>query len=224
MLKNSQTTYLHLESDPISVADNHEVNTIWTFIDYNISGFISYYRSVGDSENENRISEFLIHYLQKCKSEQSQGFFLYDFRSQPTQPHSERKTDIGVFLINTVKPITLIEFEAKRLSDKSNNKEYVCGERGGIERFKRGVHASHLSKCGMFAYIQSNNTNYWIDKINGWICELSDVNTDPTIHWSNEEVLHKVYSYSHVEKYVSSHKRLLSNDIIALRHYFIELY
>ena len=224
MLKNSQTTYQHLESDPISVADNHEVNAIWAFIDCHISGFIQYYCSDENPKKENKISELLIYYFFCCMSEQMEGFPPYCFARNPTQYQSERETDIGVFaIIPNEKPITLIEFEAKRLSEKSNNKEYVCGERGGIERFKRGVHASHLPKCGMFAYIQNNNTNYWINKINGWICELSDVNTDSTIHWSNEEVLHKVSSNSQVEKYASSHQRLLSNDTIALWHYFIEL-
>ncbi len=30
-----------------------------------------------------------------------------------------------------------MEFEAKRFSETSNNQEYVYGERGGIERFKK---------------------------------------------------------------------------------------
>jgi len=224
MLKNSQTTYQHLEGNPISVADNHEVATIWAFIDCNISGFVQYYCSDENPKKENKISELLIYYFYCCMSAQMDGFPPFYFSKNPTQYQSERETDIGVFaIVPNAKPITLIEFEAKRLSEKTNNKEYVCGERGGIERFKRGLHASHLSKCGMFAYVQSNNTDYWTKKINGWIRELSDTNIDPTIHWSSEEVLHKVNLHSQVEKYTSSHYRLLSNDTIALWHYFVEL-
>ncbi|MDR1371125.1 MAG: hypothetical protein LBJ72_13535 [Dysgonamonadaceae bacterium] len=81
-------------------------------------------------------------------SEQLGGFPPYYFGKNPAQSQSGRETDIGVFLIKSEKPITLIEFEAKRLSDTSNNKEYVCGKRGGIERFKRELHSSHLSVCG----------------------------------------------------------------------------
>lgn len=224
MLKNSQTTYHQLESNPISVATNHEVDKIWTFIDCNIFGFIPYYRSVRDSNKENRISEFLIYYFHCCMSEQMEGFPPYLFSKNPTQSQSERETDIGVCaIIFNEKPITLIEFEAKCLSENSNNKEYVYGKRGGIERFKRGFHASHLSVCGMFGYVQSNNTEHWINRINGWIRELSDSNADTTIRWSKKEILMKVDLPSKVEKYSSSHQRLSLNDTIFLWHYFIEL-
>lgn len=222
MLKNNPTTYHQLEDGHISVAPNHEVDIIWAFIDFNISGFVPYYQSVGDSNKENRISEFLIHYFQFCISEQTGGYLPYYFAKNPTQSQSGSETDIGIYAtISNAKPVTLIEFEAKRLSKESNNKEYVCGKRGGIERFKRGVHAPRLSACGMFAYVQSNKTEYWINKINSWIHELSNANIQ-TIHWSDEEVLHKVCSYYQVEKFSSIHQRL-SNDSIALWHYFIEL-
>jgi hypothetical protein len=52
------------------------------------------------------------------------------------------------------------------ISDTSNNKEYVCGKRGGIERFKRELHSSHLSVCGMFGYVQNDMPANWVDKIN----------------------------------------------------------
>jgi hypothetical protein len=206
----------------ISVTENHEIDQIWAFIDTNISGFVLYYHSVGDSDKENRITDFLIHYLQQCKFKQFEGFSLYDFRSQPTQQQSGKKTDIGVFLIRSETPVPLIEFEAKRLSDTSNNKEYVCGERGGIERFKREKHAPHLSVCGMFGYVQSRTINHWRDKINAWIYELSDTNTDKTIYWSKEDILTKQDSFSKVEKYLSHHRRFSLNSI-SLWHYFIEL-
>lgn len=220
MLKDSQTA---CHSGGISVAHSFEIDKIWTFIDTNISGFVPYFQSIGDSEKENRITDFLIHYFQQRKYEQFDGFSLYDFRPQPTQQNSEKKTDIGVFLIQSTKPVTLIEFEAKRLSDTSNNKEYVCGERGGIERFKRGEHASHLPVCGMFGYVQSDNIEHWVNKVNGWINELPDKNTDTTIYWSNEEILTKTSSFLKVGKYSSNHCRLSMNDNIFLWHYFIEL-
>jgi hypothetical protein len=224
MLKNSQTTYCNSESSHIRIAPNHEIDKIWAFIDSNIFGFVPYYQSVGDSNRENRISDFLTYYFNCCISEKAEGFLPYYFGKNPTQPQSGRETDIGVFAnISNAKPITLIEFEAKCLSNKSNNKEYVCGKRGGIERFKRGLHASHLSVCGMFAYVQDNDINYWKSKVDKWIYKLSESNTDSTIRWSNEEVLHKINSSSQIEKYFSAHQRLSLNDTITLWHYFIKL-
>jgi hypothetical protein len=220
MLKNRKPS---CDSGNISAPQNYELDKIWAFIDTNISGFISYFRSFSDSSKENRTSEFLIHYFHCRMSEQLGGFPSYYFAKNPTQQQSDRETDIGIFaIIPDEKPLTLIEFEAKRLSDTSNNREYVCGERGGIERFKRGLHAPHLSVCGMFAYMQSNDSEHWINKINKWINELSDKNTDTTILWSNNEILEKTDSFPDFGKYSSCHQRLSLNEII-LYHYFLEL-
>jgi hypothetical protein len=124
----------------------------------------------------------------------------------------------------TQKPIPIIEFEAKRLSESSNNKEYVCGIRGGIERFKRGHHSSHLKVCGMFGYVQSRTSEEWIKKINNWIKELSENNSDKTIDWSDEsEFLYKSVSLPFVEKLNSANYRTLQKDSIQLWHYLIDL-
>jgi hypothetical protein len=122
------------------------------------------------------------------------------------------------------KPLPIIEFEAKRFSESSNNKEYVCGLRGGIERFKRGHHSSHLKVCGMFGYVQSRTSSDWVVKVNNWIKELSKNNVDQTIDWTvNEEELAKVDSFPNVEKLFSSHYREQSRDRISLWHYLIDL-
>jgi hypothetical protein len=220
MLKHKN---ISCHSGKISVPKNYEIDKIWTFIDTNISGFVLYFQSVKDSNKENRTSEFLIHYFYRCMSEQLQGFLPYYFVKNPTQQQSCRETDIGVFFNTSEKPITLIEFEAKILSSENfHNKEYVCGERGGIERFKRGDHASHLSVCGMFGYVQSKNTDHWVNKINRWIKDLADKNADATIHWSDNEILTKTDLFPDVGKYLSSHSRLSLNEI-TIHHYFIEL-
>ncbi|MDR1897509.1 MAG: hypothetical protein LBR10_12040 [Prevotellaceae bacterium] len=222
MLKNKETT--RIPKDSISVESNFETNRVWQFIDCSIVDFPPYYRKIKDSSKENRISDFLIYHFHCCMSEQLNGFPPYYFAKNPTQSQSDRETDIGVFvIIPNEKPITLIEFEAKRLSKTSNNKEYVCGERGGIERFKRNDHAPHLSECGMFAYVQNGISANWVNKINGWINELAETNAYPTINWLKEETLTKVDSFPKVEKYTSSHPCLPPRNSIILWHYFIEL-
>jgi len=221
MLKDRETT--QIPQDSISVTSNFEIEKVWYFIDYNISSFPPYYQSINDSDKENRISELLIHHFTLCITEQSNGYFPYYFSKNPTQPQSDRETDIGVFVsIRSASPVPIIEFEAKRISDTSNNKEYVCGKRGGIERFKRGVHSSHLSVCGMFGYVQSGVSENWVNKINNWIAELSEADSDTTISWTKEEILKKDVSFSTVDKYFSVHKRLSSNNLL-IWHYFIPL-
>lgn len=224
MLRDSIPSYQTPLPNDLSVDSNFEVDLILSFIDKNISGFPGYYQSIKDSDKENRISDNLVHHFELCKNE-SESFFPFRFSKNPTQPESDKETDIGVFVMSrTQKPIPIIEFEAKRLSESSNNKEYVSGIRGGIERFKRGHHSSHLKVCGMFGYVQYKTSTGWIKKINSWITELSKNNSDLTIDWSNEkELLFKIKSFPSVEKYSSLHQRTSQKDTIVLWHYLIDL-
>lgn len=224
MLRDSSPSYQSPKPSDLSVDSNHEVALVLSFVDKNISSFPGYYQSIKDSEKENRISDNLVHHFELCKNE-SESYFPFRFSKNPTQSESDKETDIGVFVMSrTHKPIPIIEFEAKRLSETSNNKEYVCGIRGGIERFKRGHHSSHLKVCGMFGYIQSKTSSEWIEKINHWITELSKTNSDSTINWTNKkELLIKIKSFPSVEKYSSLHQRILQKDSIVLWHYLVNL-
>lgn len=224
MLKDSLPKYQIPSDNDLSVDSNFEVDLILSFIDNKISAFPPYYQSNNESEKENRISDILVQHFELCKKE-SGGYFPFRFSKNPTQPESDKETDIGVFVMTRDrKPIPIIEFEAKRFSESSNNKEYVCGLRGGIERFKRGHHSSRLKVCGMFGYVQSRTSSDWIEKVNKWIRELSENNVDPTIDWKDtKELLIKVDSFPQVEKLFSSHFRKITNDKIILWHYMIEL-
>lgn len=226
MLRDNIKTYNPPLSDDLSVYPKQEVNILLDFIDNNIADFCPYYKTIKDSDKENRISDFLVNHFQLClRDEQLGGFPPFDFRKNPTQSDSDRETDIGVIVLTkNIKPITIIEFEAKRFSASSNNKEYVCGERGGIERFKRGHHSSHLSICGMFGYVQSRTPSEWIQKVNTWIVELSQTNTNLDIDWNSlDEKLNPINSFQNVEKLKSNHSRKQPSDNILLWHYFINL-
>jgi len=226
MLRDNIQTYNAPKSEDLSVDPKHEVTVLLQFIDCTISGFCPYYQAVKDSDKENRISDFLVHYFNSCLREQPySGFSPYCFGKNPTQPNSDKETDIGVTVLSlSTKPITIIEFEAKRFSETSKYKEYVSGVRGGIERFKKGEHASHLSVCGMFGYVQSRTSIEWIEKVNKWIGELSQTNTDSSIDWLNpNEKLDKINSFPKVEKLESINNRKSKQDSILLYHYFMDL-
>jgi hypothetical protein len=224
MLRDSLPSYQTPRPNDLSVDSNFEVDLILSFVDKYITGFPGYYQSIKDSKKENRISDNLVHHFELCKNE-SESYFPFRFSKNPTQPESDKETDIGVFVMSRAqKPIPIIEFEAKRLSESSNNKEYVCGVRGGIERFKRGHHSSHLTVCGMFGYIQNETSTVWIEKINSWITELSKNNSDSTIDWTDKkELLSEIASFSYVEKLSSIHQRTSQKESIKLWHYLIDL-
>jgi hypothetical protein len=227
MLRNNIQTYNAPKQDDLSVEPKHEVSVLLQFIDCTISGFCPYYQAVKDSDKENRISEFLSFYFNAClRQDPYSGFPPFNFSKNPTQPNSDKETDIGVTVLSlSSKPVTIIEFEAKRFSETSKYKEYVSGVRGGLERFKRGEHASHLSVCGMFGYVQSRTSTEWIDKVNKWIGILSQANTDVDIDWANQdEKLSSINSFPKVEKLKSINKRKKSLNPIILYHYFLELF
>ncbi|WP_291131788.1 hypothetical protein [Flavobacterium sp. UBA7682] len=224
MLKDSPQSYQAPKPSDLDVNYTVEVDTILEFIDKNIHSFKPYYDTIRDSEKENRVSDFLVHHFQLCKAEQN-GFLPYDFRKNPTQESSDKETDIGVFVLaRGIKPVPIIEFEAKRFSTSSKYKEYVSGLRGGIERFKRGHHSSHLVVCGMFGYVQSHTCSHWIVKVNDFITELSTTNKDTTIDWSNpSENLIAVSALTNVEKLGSVTVRNKPLKEMHLWHYFIDL-
>ncbi len=224
MLRDSLPPYQLPKPNDLSVPNNHEVEQILLFVDNYVPEFPTYYKTIKDSDRENRISDFLVSHFQLCKTENDQDYFPYDFRKNPTQASSGKETDIGVFVLTRGrKPSPLIEFEAKRFSESSSNEQYVYGDRGGIERFKRGDHSSHLRVCGMFAYIQSRTFNEWFGKVNCWLINQFNTNKDNSIEWLETEQLSQYASFSSVEKYTSSHKRKTLKDSISLWHYFIDL-
>ena len=119
--------------------------------------------------------------------------------------------------------LPIFEFEAKKLSRTAKNKEYVCGERGGIERFKREIHSPRLPHCGMLGYMFCNNANYWTGKINAWITTLADQSPIKGIDWRGEdELLHYIESVGAVTKLTSKNKRVTQTDIVIF-HYLIDL-
>ena len=224
MLKDSQPASLLPQQSDLSIDKGFEVNQVINFVDKNIVNFFQYYKINEESEKENWISNLLVRHFQICNREQG-GYFPYDFSKNPPQVASGKETDIGVYVnTRTSKAVPIIEFESKRFCDSSNNKEYVQGERGGIERFKRGHHSAHLNVCGMFAFVQKPEIDDWISKVNSWITELAKANEDTSIDWTGEhEPLVKVDRFPKVEKLSSQHIRKQAGDIIFLWHYFIDL-
>jgi hypothetical protein len=225
MLRENLNTYNPPAVNDLSVKPNMEILLILNFIDENISNFRPYYLSIKDSDRENRITDFLVHYFQVClKDNKYEGFPPFDFRKNPTQEIDGKETDMGVFVLTkNIKPISIIEFEAKRLSATSNNKEYICGDRGGIERFKRCAHGAHLLIAGMFGYIQDTAFLNCADRINQWIDELSKDNTDMSIDWSgSDEKLISVQELENNSKWSSLHTRF-GKPSIELFHYFLNL-
>ncbi len=112
--------------------------------------------------------------------------------------------------------------EAKRLPTPTNTreKEYVIGKttsgnpNGGIERFKLGKHGIGHSHCGMLAFVENEEYQYWLRKINSWIAELYPV-------WSENEFLELQKNHTHHSHCKSKVKR--EKDEVIIDHFWIKI-
>jgi hypothetical protein len=225
MIRDIQQSYSIPTSNSLSIQDDQELISIFRYIDFSINKFYDYYMTYGDSKKENRVTDLLVGCFEEYLFSFNGGYFSIRFSKGPTERGSAREPDIGIFPRKTRKPFKpIITFEAKRLYDSSHSSEYVSGDTGGIERFKRCKHAADDKVCGMIGYIQSNEPNYWFVKINDWINKLAKENTDETIDWTHEsEKLTLEDSFTKARKYSSLNYRNTKNDTIHIFHYFIEL-
>lgn len=196
-------------------------HVVLSFVDTYLPSFITYYKSQGSPSTENRITDLLSFHFNTCHS----GYMPFFFQKNPTQQTGYRESDIGVFAKdrNMTPMLPIFEFEAKKLSSTSANQEYVYGERGGMERFKREIHSPHLPHCGMLGYMFSYNANYWTDRINTWITNLACQSPINGIDWrGNDELLQFIDSSSTVTKLMSKNKRVTQPEIVII-HYLLDL-
>lgn len=194
--------------------------TVVSFVDLHISGFIPLYKAQGGPTSENRITDLLSSYFNMHLSSYSPFFFV----KNPTQQKGYRETDLGVCVkdldMNPFLPI--FEFEAKKLPASATH-EYVYGERGGMERFKRELHSPHLPHCGMLGYVLDKEPNYWMGQINNWITNLATQSPLNGIDWrGDEELLHPIGNTITFSKCKSRNKRVTLPDIVII-HYLIDL-
>jgi len=121
----------------------------------------------------------------------------------------------------TDKPLYIVE--SKILPSpppKDREKEYVIGEKqnGGIERFKIHKHGKGLNDCGIVGFVIENDFEYWKNKINNWIYELSKIDD----FWSeNEEV--KLINKTNDFAFIHSIAHRKKDNDISLSHFWIKV-
>lgn len=141
-----------------------------------------------------------------------------------------RSYDIRVALIKTGfgSQGKFFVIEAKRLPTPGSRreKEYVIGNLGGIERFKKEVHGQELRDniSAMIGYIQTNTANHWHNEVNSWIEEQIEICFNSEITWNSQDKLIKGAHFQKdlVNKFISYHQRINLADITLL-HYWIDL-
>lgn len=192
-----------------SIPENFTVQRILVFLKSSLIEFENAFKtSQIQIHREDDISgQLALHFQSKAKNEN----LLFDFNPKVG-------VDFGIHISPMqlgAKPIFIVE--AKRLS--KSRKDYVKNPNGGIERFKREQDGfgKHLYQSAMIGYIQQETKVYWSTKINRWIEELIESETD--IVWNKKDEL---TPNSEVSDFISHHQRI-SEIPITLFHFWIYL-
>ena len=172
------------------------------------------------SSKEDILNPKLAEFLNYLDSASLTDYIRFSFTNQPAQ-YGRCIPDIGVCLVNKIGSTDYFFYlEGKRLPAraKSCEREYVCGNLGGIQRFKNNKHGKNLPCSAMIGYIQNGTFKIWKDRINSWIDELI---TSEGSQWNNSD---KMVAYNtRNDKFRSEHNRIDGNKPIILYHYWIDL-
>lgn len=206
--------------------EDSPIGAVIKFLDANLIYFPADFikrPSESDKIDENLISQELEIFLQKRISDE-----LFRFKCQwQYSDDSSREPDFGFWLVEDRNPFGLtkafFELEAKLLP--TGSKDYVKGNQGGIERFKRGHHGKGLSQSAMIGYVQKETCSHWHREINKWINDLISNNADISIYWDSDDLLIEIADFTKTKKYTSKNTRIvnLNKDSILLYHYLMEL-
>jgi len=191
-----------------------------------------------NEQSENRLNLHLCKFLD-VKARNEFPLIRFDHEEYQFGPRSVdisaspvTEVIIGASFYDIYDPV--IVFECKRLPAPSpdREKEYVTGgiknKRGGIQRFKLGLHGAEHDIAAMIGYLQKGSANYWHDKINKWIIGLSSGITKDVCAWGKSEMLEKLEEDSliGVANCQSTHNRTGStkSNKISIHHLWIKMH
>lgn len=221
MSKTSNNTFqIDTEDSPIGA--------VIDFLDAHLPNFPKLFKkktSIKKIEAEDDISQELWEYLQSLAH--SKEMFMFQFQRKYYK--TMRSSDLGVLVVAPYNPKPSKAFfviEAKRLPTGSGReKEYVEGNYGGIQRYKKGHHGGEITQSAVVGYVQDKDCNHWFKEINKWINDLIKTNKETDISWEKSDLMKETSNFGKTRRYNSKNKRIVDSntDFIELHHYLIEL-
>ncbi len=208
-LANIQDTTYSIDSD---LSGNGKVDSVLLFLEIHLPEFPEKIK-INRNTDERILNQKLLRFLLTKNS-------LYQFipENQDEIGINKSKPDFGVyekeFDENRIEvyddnQIRFFDIECKRLYDP-NLKHYVKDKKtGGIQRFKENKHGVDLAFSAMIAYVETDNFNFWHNKINSWI--------------SNKEEHLKILKIQKIAKLKSKHKKNIPNKSIELIHFWLKM-
>ncbi len=179
------------------------------FISENLHHFMVKSSYVIKGKEELCYNKQLLNYLDR-----KLRFSNYQFIIQGDQLNeAESYPDLQFFVLQSNDNKSFFDIECKRLNSDFSEQhvsQYVHGKTGGIQRFKENKHGVDLPQSAMIGYIETNDFDFWFERINNWIGEPSE----------NLKFIEK----AKIAKLKSHHKRTVSpNTNIELMHFWIQL-
>ncbi len=177
--------------------------------------------------------------LQLCKFlgvRANNDFPMVQFNHEEPQA-GRRRVDLSASAMETVvigatthtiyDPFLVLEGKRLPAPSSGREKEYVTSEnaakiKGGIQRFKRGLHGAKFDRAVMIGYVQKRSMGYWHKTINGWISDLARGKIEDGCAWTIGETLEwlRANDGGGVAECKSLHGRD-SGDDIELRHLWV---
>ncbi len=199
-----------------SIPKGKTIDAIVNFLEETLPDFSQDISQVVKAEDD--ISQECCIYLSRAARS---TFFMFHF--QHKYLNSKRSSDFSVISaerFSSKEPFFVIEAKRLPTPGKIREREYVQGNLGGIERFKRGKHGQGLLRSAILGYVQDKSYDHWLKEINSWIMDLRKNNIDSTITWEAKDHLKLTSQIKLVNKYSSTHSRRNQLDI-TLDHYWL---
>lgn len=181
--------------------------------------------------NENGLTQRLITRLEE-PPDYRPFFFQKEDMEDDTDGRTSKRVDVAVkargdrrIVIDGLRFASgqrFLVLEAKRLPTPDREREYLAGDRGGVERFKLGHHAKELTAVGVIGYIQRHSFNYWRQTINTWVDELIEVST-ANPHWDEDDKLQMEAESPRLAQLRSKNLRASDNQRLTMRHLWVQL-
>jgi hypothetical protein len=187
-----------------------EANNIINFLEQILYKLIS---EIEENDDEEDLTQKLV---QLSNATDSVWVFVQENKNKKVKS----KEDIGISPKSRPTKVFFV-LEAKRLPS-SSKKEYIIGNTGGIERFKKDKHGKNFQRAGMIGYVQTYDFDTWKNKINSWIDEEIISPSPSALTWiTNDKLVEQSQNFK-IAQYTSIHN-CLSKKNINLTHLWVKL-
>jgi len=215
LLSDSRGTQRILTTGRFEAKSLHEIKS---FIENNVRVFKEKYNSTDVEKGLNQ--QFVLCMNSQIRDEKF--FFHHEYLEDITRGNSPQ-VDIAVVPRESQKASFVLE--AKRLNaslPSKRKKEYLFRDGGGgVERFKKEIHGQQLTYVGMIGYVQTDDFDIWLERINRWIDEEIQNPSSDGLVWEEKDKLLSDKSNELFATYNSEHTCMTKN--INMYHIWIDL-